>query len=116
MLALILCLLISGCTRKIELQDGFRVVRTSGNSRTLVKPDGVALIYPTVANAVDDDQFIIGLREDIGFGLRLSEGFEDQPYGYFIYDKTIQERVMGLSENELAELTEEKGIDLTLDR
>ena len=118
-LAVFVCLL-SGCNRR-ELQDGFVLIRTSSDSHTLAKPSrsdqpyNESLIYPNVVKVKDNEQFIVGLREVKDLGGGVLDRREDQPYGYFIYDKTTEELIMGLSEDELAELNEERGIELRLE-
>lgn len=112
-LIFLLISLLVGCDVRL-LSDGYKISDSSNDRNSLVNPENRILVLPNVVAAVDDERFIIGLREDVGYGERLAFT-EDEPYGYFLYDKEIQELIMGLSEQELGELIEEKGIQLSLD-
>ena len=112
---LVLCLLLPGCNRRFKLQDGFRAVSIHGDTRILAKPDNRIVIRQSVIAVADNEKFIIGLREEADPKPRFPDWVEDQPYGYFIYDKTTEELTLGLSKAELLDLSEEKGIELELD-
>ena len=113
---LILCVPVTGCMKKIELQDGFEVTTTAGSENySLYKPNNRLLVYPVVVDAVDDEHFIIGLRRVGNPKPRFLEDNDDQPYGYFIYDKRAEELTMGLSYEELLEQSETRDISLRLE-
>ena len=111
-LAVLVCLLLSGCGRKTRLKDGFKIVDGSNDVNALIDPDNRVLVSPNVTNVVDNERFIIGLREDVDFG---SGDLREDQFGYFIYDKETRELIEGLSEREFQELSQEKGIDLRLE-
>ncbi len=101
-------LFIVGCVEEpvVQLGDGFQYVRSAGSVHSIAKPNGESLIYGDVQGVNDGGQYIAGLRVPADPPIRFPEGFADQPYGYFIYDKKTDQLVSGLSEREFKRLLE----------
>lgn len=117
-LLIIICIVaLLGCEgrKNLELQDGFTVMRIYGDAHAIGKPNGRLLIMPNVVDAIDDEDYLVGLRKKSEPEFKVPEGREDQPYGYFIYDKKTQELLMGLSSSAYLKASAEKGISLKLD-
>ena len=118
-LLIIICTVaLLGCEgrKNLELQDGFTVTRIYGDAHAIGKPNGRLLIMPNVVDAIDNEDYLVGLRKKSDSEFKIPEGREDQPYGYFIYDKKTEKLVLGLSYNEYLIACEEKGIDLKIDK
>lgn len=118
-LLIIICTVaLLGCDgrKNLELQDGFTVTRIYGDAHAVGKPNGRLLIMPNVVDAIDDEYYLVGLRNKSDPEFKIPEGREDQPYGYFIYDKKTEKLVLGLSYNDYLRTSEKKGVDLKLDK
>ena len=105
---------LSGCEKRKEiiLQGGYKPVRLYGDAHSILKPNGKELIMPNVVYAVDNESFLVGLRQRAKPELKLPSGVDDQLYGYFIYDKKTNNLTMGLTVEELRSLSMEKNINL----
>lgn len=118
-LLIIICIVaLLGCEgrKNLELQDGFTVTRIYGDAHAIGMPNGSILIMPNVVDAIDDEDYLVGLRKKSDPEFKIPEGRENQPYGYFIYDKKTEKLVLGLSYNEYLIASEEKGIGLKIDK
>lgn len=99
---------IASCAEEplVQLGDGFQYVRSSGTVHSIAKPTGESLIYGDVQDVNDRGQYITGLRVPADPSIRFPEGFADQPYGYFVYDKKTDRLVSGLSGKEFKKISE----------
>lgn len=91
---------VLGCTPepKVELSDGFTYFREFGTVHAIAKPNGRVLVLGDVHYVRELKNFIIGKRIPVDPFLVFDNGVEDQPYGYFIYNKEAESLIMGLSE------------------
>jgi hypothetical protein len=107
-----------GCEgrKNLELRDGFTVTRIYGDAHAIGKPNGRLLIMPNVVDAIDDEDYLVGLRKKSDPEFKTPKGREDQLYGYFIYDKKTKELDLGLSYDEYLIASKEKGINLKLSK
>lgn len=105
-----------GCSKREDLflQDGFKILRIYGDAHSIVTPTGHELVMPNVVKVKDDENFIVGLRSKAEPAPSLPKGVNDQPYGYFIYDKKTKKIILGLTMEDFLNLKAEKGISLHL--
>ncbi|MCL1052240.1 hypothetical protein L2755_21900 [Shewanella abyssi] len=107
-------LCIAGCEEreKIQLKGGYEAIRIYGDAHSLVKPDRKILVMANVVRAIDNDTYIIGLREEAIPKASVSKRLVDQPYGYFIYNKINGTLRLGLSYEELAGIVNVESVGL----
>lgn len=113
---ILLVVLFGGCdTREnYQLQDGFEIIRVYGDAHSIVTPEGRELVMPNVVEVRDDKFFLVGLRKKVEPAMTHSEGVQDQPYGYFIYEKNTTVLELGLSYAEYNRLSKKKKINIHL--
>ncbi len=117
-LIIICTVALLGCEGKksLELQDGFTLTRIYGDVHAVGKPDGRLLVMPNVVDAIDDEDYLVGLRVKSDPEFNVPGSRKDQPYGYFIYDKKSEKLVLGLSYSEYLMASDEKDIGLKIDK
>lgn len=108
-LIIVISIFLISCAREesAQLSDGFEFFRNYGTVHSIARPDGRILVNGDVSSVIEANDFIVGLRIE---GMRMANGFPDQPYGFFIYDKSLNELTMGLSKDTLIEILQNKEV------